>query len=113
MNTETKTAKVKEYAPADKLAAAVALYNEKGNSAIDQIAKDLDKTRKSVISKFVNMKVYVADPKPEPKAKDDGPTKKELLATLSAKTKKDFHESLSGATKAAISDLINLFDNRG
>jgi hypothetical protein len=59
-----------------------ALYAEKGNAGLKEIAESMGKPLKSVIGKLVNLKAYVADEKPEPKAKDEGPTKKELLSEL-------------------------------
>lgn len=61
-----------------------ALYAEKGNAGLKEIAEKMGKPLKSVIGKLVNLKAYVPDVKSEPKAKDEGPTKKDLLAELGA-----------------------------
>jgi phosphoenolpyruvate carboxylase len=89
---------------ADKLAA---LYAEHGNAGMKVIAEVMNRTVKSVRSKLVAMKVYVPDAKaPAKDAKDEGPTKKELLADLYAL---GFDvDGLDGATKVAISRLIDL-----
>jgi len=59
-----------------------ALYAEKGNAGIPAIAEEMGKPVKSITGKLVNLKIYVADAKAPAREKDDGPTKKDILAEL-------------------------------
>ena len=64
----------------------------------------MGKTPRSVIGKLVSMSIYQA---PEKKVvKDEGPTKKELLASLRQTGFDD--AGLEGATKEAISRVLNV-----
>jgi len=87
------------------------LYAEKGNSGLDEIAKEFGKSVPSVRAKLVREGVYV---KPEAAKtgtkRNDGPSKKELLAKLSGITGSK-HEGLDAATKGAIQELIDLFSD--
>ena len=91
-------------------AAQVAQITEAYNSGqdINEIAKDIGKSVRSVRSKLVREGVYVAKPKSTSK-KVLGPTKKELLKDLE-KTGMDV-AGLEGATKDAISRLLVHFTN--
>jgi len=73
---------------------------------IEAIAEATGKTVKSIRAKLVREGVYVAAEKPVKTAKDEGPTKKELLAELSA-TGFDV-AGFEGATKEAIKRVISL-----
>jgi hypothetical protein len=74
--------------------------------AVEAIAEALGKPKRSVISKLVREGAYVAPEKPAPKAKDEGPTKKELLRDLEA-TGFDV-TGLEPATKDAITRVLNM-----
>jgi hypothetical protein len=74
--------------------------------AVEAIAEALGKPKRSVISKLVREGAYVAPEKPAPKAKDEGPTKKELLRDLEAA---GFDVTgLEPATKDAITRVLNM-----
>jgi len=83
----------------------VEMYAELGNEGMEQIAQALNKSVRSVRSKLVREGVYVASPKTAKVAKDNGPSKKELLNDLEAIVGFDV-TGLNGATKSAIADLI-------
>jgi hypothetical protein len=81
------------------------LYTAKGNAGIADIATELGTTPRSVISKLVNLKVYVPTEKAPARAKDEGPTKKELFQVL---TDLNFDPAgLEGATKDAVQRIID------
>lgn len=80
------------------------MYTEKGNEGLDEIAKALDKSVRSVRAKLVRDGLYVAPDKPVKQAKEDGPSKKELLNQLDALGFEA--KGFEGATKDAISRLI-------
>ena len=72
---------------------------------LDAIADEIGKSVRSVRSKLVREGVYIAKPKPTT-AKRDEPTKKELLNTLEGIAPFEV-TGFMGATKNALSDLIN------
>jgi len=79
-------------------------YAQVGNAGLADIAQAVGKSVKSVRAKLVREGVYVAEIKAPKQAKDEGPSKKELLATLEAK---GFDVTgLEGATKVAIERVI-------
>lgn len=88
------------------VATLTALYAEKGNAGLKEIAELMGKPLKSVIGKLVNLKVYKADEKPEPKAKDEGPTKKDLLADLAKLVPFDV-DGLAPAKKEVIAGVLD------
>lgn len=80
------------------------LYQEQGNDGLDEIAKTLNKSVRSVRAKLVRDGLYVAPEKSAKAPKEDGPSKKELLIELEAK---GFDPAgLEGATKDAIRRVI-------
>jgi hypothetical protein len=79
---------------------AKTFYAENGNEGMSELAVLLGRSVRSVRAKLVREGVYVADVKPEPKPKDDGPTKAELLEAIEA-TGFDA-DGLKGATSAAL-----------
>lgn len=82
------------------------MYENK--ESVEAIAEALGKPTRSVISKLVREGVYVAPEKPAPKAKDEGPTKKELLRDLEAA---GFDVTgLEPATKDAIKRVLTLVE---
>jgi hypothetical protein len=90
----------------EAVAKMLAMYEELGNDGVEAIADALGKPKRSVISKLVREGVYQTPEKPAPKAKDEGPTKKEILRDLSAE---GFDVSgLEPATKDAIARVLTL-----
>jgi len=82
------------------------MYAQLGNSGLDEIATSLGKTVRSVRAKLVRDGLYVAPEKSAKVAKEDGPSKKELLMELEAK---GFDPAgFEGATKDAIKRVISL-----
>lgn len=82
------------------------MYAELGNAGLDEIAKALGKSLRSVRAKLVRDGLYVAPEKSAKATKEDGPSKKELLMELEAK---GFNpEGFEGATKDAIKRVISL-----
>ena len=75
--------------------------------AVEAIAKDINKSVRSVRSKLVREGVYIATPKAKAR-KDNEPTKKELLLELEQVAPFEV-TGLMGATKASITDLIAHF----
>jgi len=82
------------------------MYAELGNAGLDEIAAKLEKSVRSVRAKLVRDGLYVTPDKPAKQAKEDGPSKKELLIELEAKGFSP--EGFEGATKDAIKRVIAL-----
>ena len=82
------------------------MYAELGNAGLDEIAKALGKSLRSVREKLVRDGLYVAPEKSAKATKEDGPSKKELLMELEAKGFDP--EGFEGATKDAIKRVISL-----
>lgn len=86
------------------------LYAELGNDGLDAIAAQFPgKTKNSVRAKLVKEGVYVVPEKKVSSKKKEGPSKKDLIATLSKLTGSQ-HKGIDGATKDAISEIIGLFE---
>jgi hypothetical protein len=84
------------------------MYENK--ESVEAIADALGKPTRSVISKLVREGVYQAPEKPAPKAKVEGPTKKEILRDLEAA---GFDVTgLEPATKDAIARVLALVANQ-
>jgi len=67
----------------ENTAKVVSMYDpDRSVETVEAIMEELNLTKRQVIGKLVSEKVYVAPTKPEPKKKDDGPTKGELLTEL-------------------------------
>ena len=75
---------------------------------IEDISEMVTRSVRSVRSKLVREGVYIAAPKPAAAARDNGPTKKELLIQLES-SGWDV-KGLEGATKDAIKALIAHFE---
>ena len=103
----TATKKAPNYSDAD-VERLKALYAEHGNDGMADIAAEMNKTVRSVRAKLVREGVYVAPEKPVA-AKKEGPSKKELLATLAEVKPGVPVDGLMGATKEAIAFLIAEF----
>jgi len=83
------------------------MYAEKGNDGLDEIAKALNKGVRSVRAKLVRDGLYIAPDKPAKQAKEEGPSKKELLIQLDGLGFDS--KGFEGATKDAIGRLIGRF----
>ena len=87
MPETNKTAKTGSWGE-DETAKAVSMYSEltgDGRSspdAVEEIAKVLQRTKRSVQGKLTSEKVYVAPEKKPAAKKDEGPTKKEILDSI-------------------------------
>lgn len=81
------------------------LYAEKGNAGLDEIAAKLEKSIRSVRAKLVRDGLYIAPDKPVKVAKEEGPSKRELLSQLD--TMGFDSKGFEGATKDAIARLIS------
>ena len=78
--------------------------------AVTILAQEFNKPEKSIRSKLVKEKVYVAPDKPK-KEREDGPTKKELVKTLTGLTGLDLL-GIEGATKSALRELIDFLEEK-
>ena len=76
--------------------------------AVEDIAKIVGKSVRSVRSKLVREGVYIAKPKPVAR-KSDGPTKKEVLRLLEDSTFAT--KGFEGATKDALTRLLGMVAN--
>lgn len=76
--------------------------------AVEDIAKIVGKSVRSVRSKLVREGVYIAKPKPVAR-KSDGPTKKEILRLLEDSTFDT--KGFEGATKDALTRLLGMVAN--
>ena len=85
------------------------LYAELGNEGLDaMVAQFPGKSKNSLRAKLVKEGVYVVPEKKAASKKKEGPSKKDLIATLSKLTGSS-HKGIDGATKDAISEVISLF----
>ncbi len=80
------------------------MYADKGNDGLDEIAKALDKSVRSVRAKLVRDGLYITPDKPTKQAKDEGPSKKDLLSELESKGFDP--KGFEGATKDAIKRVL-------
>lgn len=101
-----KPVKVPNYT-AEQTAKAVADY-QAGVDIVD-IARALGKTVKSVRAKLVREEVYKAVEKPTKSPKAEGPTKKEMLISLS-KVAPFAVDGFEACTKGAIEALLRHFE---
>lgn len=80
------------------------MYRETGNAGLDDIAAKLQKSVRSIRAKLVRDGLYVAPDKPVKEAKEEGPSKKELLNRLDEMGFES--KGFEGATKDALGRLI-------
>lgn len=100
-----KQAKTPNYT--DELTAEVVKRYQDGES-VESIAESIGKAARSVRSKLVREGVYVAPEKPvKAAAKDEGPSKKELLRTLESLAPSFPIDGFVNATKEALTALID------
>ena len=94
---------------------AVTEYTAGGNAALDTIAANLGKTRRSVIAKLVREGVYVVEGKgalKEGQAVKE-PTKKEIFAQLEKAVPGDVVvNGLFAATKESLVSLLDYFNGK-
>ena len=90
----------------EMVAAITSAYQ--AETPVEEIADMIGKSKRSVISKLVREGVYIAAVKPTAAARDNGPTKKELLIQLEAVAPFPV-DGFVGATKDAIKSLIAHF----
>lgn len=102
MARETK-AKTPNYTE-EMTAAIVDRYT--GGESVEDIAESIGKPVRSVRAKLVREGVYVAAEKPKAAAKDEGPTKKELLRELESLAPQFPIDGFVNATKEALTALI-------
>lgn len=93
----------------DEMVATITrMYEELGNAGLETIAEAVNRPIKSVRAKLVNLRVYQASEKPAKVARDDGPTKKELVARIGELTgfNADTLDGLMPANKDALNRII-------
>ena len=93
----------------DEMTAAIVERYTSGET-VETIAESIGKAVRSVRSKLVREGVYVAPEKGVKAKREEGPTKKELLITLSDVWPDAPVDGLINATKEAIASLIAHFD---
>lgn len=100
----------KENYTADMVETIKRLYAEFGNdnARMAEIAAAVGKGERSVRAKLVREGVYVVPEKPVKVAKDEGPTKKELVAELLEHAPDFPVDGLMAANKDAIAAVIAL-----
>jgi hypothetical protein len=84
-----------------------ALYNQYGNENLDEIAREMGKSPRSVRSKLVHMGKYEAPEKPASTKKDEGPDRKTMVRLLVEKTGREF-KGLERCNKSAIEDVLSV-----
>ena len=92
----TETAKKNPKWTEDEVAKVHEVYDPAKPETVIDLANALGRSKRSVIGKLVSEGLYVVPAKPEPKPKDEGPTKAEILKALGAKIDTD---GADGATK--------------
>ena len=89
-----------------ELVAQITADYEAGKS-VQEIADEVGKTARSVISKLVREGVYKAPEKPKAAKREEGPTKGEMLTELDGLVNFSV-DGLAGANKEAIANVIVL-----
>ena len=96
-------------------AKVVQMYADSGNdNSVDNlgvIAEAVGKTAKSVRAKLVKEGAYVVVEKPVARAKDEGPTKKDLIGDLVKLTGLPL-DGIDGANKPALAELVEFLRAR-
>lgn len=105
MNTKVDTEKSVNYTEG-QVETLLAMYAEKGNAGLAEIAVALGKTVKSVRGKLISLKVYIKQEKVAKAPKEDGPSKKDLLKTFADVSGVSL-EGLDHVTKGALANLID------
>ena len=104
-----KTEKTPNYSEANVARMRAEYLANPSDETVDALtASFVGKTRRSVIAKLVSLGIYVKPEKSVKTAKDEGPTKKDLLAAIEA-VNPDFPlEGITPATKDAIAAVLAL-----
>lgn len=84
---------------------------ERSNESVEFLAESLNKTVPSIRAKLVSLGIYVAPEKTSKVAKDEGPSKKDLIAVLVSLTGRQL-SGIEGATKPALAELIEILEAR-
>ncbi len=84
------------------------VYVPKSVESVDALVAELGKSKRSVVGKLVSEGIYVAAPKPATAPRDEGPTKKEIVAAIEKTGRVTEVTGLSGATKAALIEVLAL-----
>lgn len=95
----------------EEMTAAIVQRYQAGES-VEDIAESIGKAVRSVRSKLVGEGVYVAPEKPAKAAREEGPTKKELMRELEAIAPFPV-DGLMNATKEAIQAVIDHLQPKG
>jgi len=77
------TKKAPKWSP-EAVAELERVYVPKDMDTVAELMDTLGKSKREIIGKLGHLGFYVPADKPAPKAKDEGPTKKEILAALDA-----------------------------
>lgn len=95
----------------DRVKVLVETYDKANPATVDAAAEALSVSKRAVISKLVNLKLYVTPEKVVKAKKDDGPSKKEILARIDAEGSRigmaKFSEGFDAATKPALTRLAD------
>ena len=95
----------------EQVAYMVETYDaEPTRETVDRLATELGKSARSVIAKLARETTYVKEEKPKAAAKQEGPTKGEMLTTLAKIAPTVDVDGLAGANKAAIQSVIDLVE---
>jgi|TARA_Y100000034_G_scaffold47373_1_gene58306 hypothetical protein len=90
---------------AERTATLLEIYDtDRTVETVAEAMETLGRSRQSIVGKLVSEGVYTAPEKPAPKPRDEGPTKKEMLAAIEA-TGFDT-VGFDGATKPALARLL-------
>lgn len=101
-----KSVKAPNYSP-ELEAKLIEMYDAGNGKTVAEIALEIDRPEKSVRGKLVSLKVYKPQDKPVKTYKDEGPTKKALLAVLeTVGFSTDALKGLENATKPALAEVI-------
>ena len=99
----------KEVNYSDELVAKIVMdYDGGEGKSIEDIAEETGKTVNSIRSKLVHQGVYKPVPK-QKQAKRQGPSKKQILSSLSEFVGENTANGLAGGRKDALQDLLSRF----
>lgn len=84
-----------------------------GKGNVSEIAKAMNKTDRSIISKLVSLGVYVKPAAPETNPRPEGPTKKEIVGKLNeAGVSVEITDGLMPARLSAIETILEIVEDR-
>jgi len=105
-----ETQKARKYSEEDVLVLTEGYNPNNTVESVIELADTLNKTIPSIRAKLVSLGIYVAPEKSTKVAKDEGPSKKDLIAVLVALTGRQL-EGIEGATKPALAEIIEVLQN--